>query len=693
MYYWHNSGTLYVDQQKGDDRSSGYAMEHDGYGNGPLRSLDRALEKIGQMRCVGKLRPVTVMLLEDYYLERPLVFSEQLHSVTVQSLNGRQKLVGGFRLTGWRRDEYNGVPCLSARLPQRKDGAPWDFSDLVVNGKYARLTRYPRVGTLRAVRTEKDAGDGESQPLSNPTKWFQARGEDLAAVPDFARATVNFYHYWVDAHSPVEHYDPETGIVTLRYPSRFSINTRYGSDDGAVPMHQAAFRYFLTNVPSQFGAPGEWFLDAPSGTVYYIPDREGAEPEEMEAFVPTVSRLVEVRSRNVRIQGLEILCGRGEYVSATERDGVRTEYASDIQSLCGATGAIVFEGAVRCGIESCHIHSMGVHALEIRPGCRYIRIENNNIEDICGGGISIWGGAAAEEAPVETSGILIRRNRISRCGIRYAAGNGVLVRHASDVEISDNEICYLDYSGITAGWVWGYAPSTTSGIVIRGNHIHHIGRGLLADMGGIYLLGNHQGTVVAENRIHDVCATVYGGWGIYTDEGCSYALIENNVVFNTWSESYHHNYGCGNLVRNNIFAFGATGCVNASRDETHEGFLLESNILITDGVPFYASTIRLQPVRGSKNLYWDVSRPDPVFLGRNGGRSFTYSDRLPRVWGTCYGFRDWTEKMHMDPGSILADPGFVDVENRDFRLREDSPAFGLGFRAINGFPAIERKAE
>ena len=494
------------------------------------------------MRCVGNMRPVIVALLEDYYLKEPLVFPDDLHSVAIQSQGVQKKLVGGIKLTGWKRDVYNGVSCFSARLPESNDGSQWDFTDLVVNGKFAQLTRYPKRGTLRAVRTEKDATDGQTQPLFNPTKWFEAKKEDLAGVPDIAGSTVNFYHYWVDAHSPVESFDPETGIVTMQYSSRFAINTRYGTDDGLVPMHQAAFRYFLTNVPSQFGAPGEWFLDKDTGTVYYCPETESADPETMDAYVPTLTKLIEIRAADIRLQNLELMCTRGEYVSRmingkiSETDG----YASDSQSVCWAPGAIRFENAVRGGIFDCYIHSLGVHAIEIKKGCHYIRIENNRIEDICAGGISVCGGEAGEPENIMTSGLVIRGNRISHCGIRYAAGNGVLVRHASNIEISENEICHLDYSGITAGWVWGYAPSSTYGLMIRRNHIHHIGCGLLADMGGIYLLGNHRGTVIAENRIHDVYATVYGGWGIYTDEGCSYAIVENNVVFDTWSESYHH---------------------------------------------------------------------------------------------------------------------------------------------------------
>lgn len=692
MFYWHNSGTIYVSQTRGNDINSGFSQIQDAYGNGPIRTLDRALEMVEQMRCAGNLRPVTVDLLEDYYLEKPLVFTKELHSVTLQSQGKRRKLIGGRKLTGWKYDIYNNVPCLSAQLPEKENGSRWDFTDLVVNGKFAQLTRHPKEGTLRAIRTEKDAKDGQSQPLFNPTKWFEAKKEDLAGVPDVVGSTVNFYHYWVDAHSPVESFDPVTGIVSMEHSSRFSINTRYGTDDGLVPMHQAAFRYFLTNVPSQFGKPGEWFLDSYTGTVYYCPETTNADPDDMEAYVPILTELVEICAEDVRLRNLELMCTRGEYVSRmidgniSDIDG----FASDSQSVCWAPGAVRFENAVRGGIFDCYLHSLGIHGIEIKKGCRHVRIENNCIEDICAGGISVYGGEAEEPENTMTYGLIIRGNRISHCGVRYAAGNGILVRHASDIEIAENEIYDLEYSGITAGWVWGYAPSSTYGIIIRRNHIHHIGKGNLADLGGIYLLGKQRGTVISENRIHDIYAVVYGGWGIYTDEGCSYTVVENNVVFNTWSESYHHHYGCGNLVRNNIFAFGGSGCVKASRHEPHDGFLMENNILVTKAIPFFASVTTLQPVCCSKNLYWDVNG-EPMLLRRNGGKVYTYSDRVPQIWGDSYDFFGWTEKLHKDAGSVVADPMFEDLENRDFRLMEGSPAIRLGFQPIEGFPAMDRK--
>ena len=54
--------------------------------------------------------------------------------------------------------------------------------------------------------------------------------------------------------------------------------------------------------------------------------------------------------------------------------------------------------------------------------------------------------------------------------------------HTHNCEFSDNEISYLDYSGISVGWVWGYKNSNTYDNRIIRNYIHHIGMGNLSQM-------------------------------------------------------------------------------------------------------------------------------------------------------------------------------------------------------------------
>jgi hypothetical protein len=91
--------------------------------------------------------------------------------------------------------------------------------------------------------------------------------------------------------------------------------------------------------------------------------------------------------------------------------------------------------------------------------------------------------------------------------------------------------------------------------LIAFNHVHDIGRGMSSDMGGIYTLGTQPGTVVRNNLIHDVTAFLYGGRGLYQDDGSSHILTESNIVYRAHSASFVHNSdGEDNVVRNNLLA-------------------------------------------------------------------------------------------------------------------------------------------
>lgn len=665
MYHFYNTSVIYVSQTHGrdDQMINGLAPLADRFGNGPFKTLERALEAVHMQRVSGNLRPMTIALTEDYFLSKLLNIDSRYHGLTLESYGARRKLLGGIRITDWKKDVFNGVDCLSAQLPPKADGTNWDFTDLIVNGKMASITRYPKEGMLNAVDTEfNDRHEVLGQWASS--KWFEANKKDLQDIENIEDAIVNFYHYWIDEHTPVESYDPETGKLVMKYLSRFTINTKYGAEFGEVENgiqeDPAATHYYLSNIPCTFSEPGEWYMDRKAGEVYYIP-RVDEDPAQLEAYAPVISSLIQISADDIRIRNLELMCTRGDYVS-------EMEYASDVQSVCLAPGAISFENAKRCSISQCYIHSLGVHAIEVLAGCQDIRIEENRIEDICAGGIRIVGGEYGCDPSEITSHCSILNNTIAHCGKRYAAGCGVLIRHASNNEISGNEIYDLQYSGISVGWVWGFKPSSTYGNRITRNHIHHIGGGPLSDLGGIYTLGKQPGTLIAENRIHDIGCGCYGAWGIYNDEGSSYMTVENNVIYNTGSESYHLNYGTQNVVRNNVFAMGGLACVLVSQNHMHEGLLLENNILVTEGKPMYGKISPHQLV-SSQNIMWDVSGGEPV-MKRNGMEA-------------PYTFDEWTKGCGMDTGSVIADPKFTDLASFDFTLQADSPAVQMGFAPIS----------
>ncbi len=686
MYSYSNSSTIYVSQINGDDdRCNGLSPVKNGYGNGPYKTVEKAINAVSELRVAGVMRPMEITFCDDYYTSKPICVGQKylwskhgrhgIDSVSFTSYGGRKRIIGGIKIDGWKNDTFNGNACISAKLPERKDGTRWDFTDLYINGKRASFTRYPKNATLKAKRTENEFGAFEDwNHLKDSSKWFDAYADDLADIEGIEDAIVSYYHYWIDEHSPIESYDKETGRLVMKYASRFGITTCY-ENNATHNLH-----YYLENLPGFFSSENEWYLDKNAGVVYYMP-REGVDISNIEAFAPVSEKLFVIEGEeekpinDIRIRNLELICTKGDYESDIILDKITgnishgEKYGSDIQSVHLAEGAVTFRFANRCSLYDCVLKNLGVHAVFIDRGCTGTRVENCVIDDIAAGGISIRGAAYGCEEKYENSHNVIRCNKITWCGRRYAAGCGVLVCHSHDNEISENEIAYLDYTGVSLGWVWGYKESNTYGNIIRKNHIHHIGLGNLSDMGGVYTLGKQTGTVIEENEVHDITSRHYCGNGIYTDEGSSNILIERNTVYDIKNACFLQHYGCANVVKNNILAFGGE-CVNLGREEMHEGAVIERNVMIQNNKPMYSAHYDVVISFAKRdNIYHNIDGEPIMYRVKKRDKNITKTEWDENV-GCC------------EMGAKYEDPQVKDIENRDFSLCDSSFAVKNGFEKI-----------
>jgi parallel beta-helix repeat protein len=234
----------------------------------------------------------------------------------------------------------------------------------------------------------------------------------------------------------------------------------------------------------------------------------------------------------------------------------------------------------------------------------------------------------------------------------------VIIFNASDNKITHNEIADLRYTGISVGWVWGYAHSPTKRNEIRYNHIHHLGWGELCDMGGVYTLGASEGTVVSNNHIHHVYSYDYGGWGLYTDEGSYDITMENNLVYWCKNSGFHQHYGKENIIRNNIFAFNIRSQLQATRIEEHRSLSFTRNIIFTDRGTLLSSNWHKFNLLTDNNIYWDTRTKDIKFADQD--------------------FSAW-KKAGKDIHSLIADPMFVDPGKFDFNFRRSSVIRRIGF--------------
>lgn len=688
--------TIYISTQ-GNDAWSGLLPDPNANGtDGPLATPLAARNRIRHLsqppayhtannadwQPQGIEQPIFVLLRGGVYsLQKPLSFSPaDAGPIEFSSYPGETAILdGGQRLEGWVPGEVHGRPCWILDLPEVARGE-WYFRSLFVNGQ-----RRPRPNLPKSdwFWIEDVPGKGLSAEFHEGSSCFVAREGDIRDWKNLTEVEVVVLHYWNDEHMNIISFDESTRLVRCDRRSILRLT------DDSEPRFA---KYYVQNVFEALSEPGEWYLDRPTGRLYYLPV-EGETPENSEVYAPRLTRLLQVAGdpdsgrlvEGLHFSGLTfrhtdapLPPGGWDPVACDSLDGLRhwpndTDYASAPQAAFNIPGVIQFEAARNCGLEGCLIEHVGWTAVEIGDASTSIRIVGNEMRDLGGGGIKI-SGADVEEPRIQRSGYhLITDNHIHHAGRVFHQAVGILIRHSFGNRIAHNHIHDLFYTGISCGWKWGFMETVCRDNLIEHNHIHHLGFGHLCDMGGIYTLGVQPGTVLRGNLIHDVRCANYGGWGIYLDEGSSHILVENNVVHDTQSEGFFQHYGRENLVRNNIFAAGIRAQVALGKAATgFRGFNFFNNIVVSEGSPIHGTYNGdlLQPAFASDhNLFWCSGDAGVFHCTDAQGESRVDTEALRAAGLECH--------------SLVADPIFANFSSRDLRLAPNSPALGLGIIPID----------
>ncbi len=646
---------LYVSPQGNDAWTGTLEKPNRTRTDGPLASLVGARDAIRNLKAAGTVQePIRVRIQPGRYAVRePLVFeprdsgTEQCPISYLGDPGMRSIISGGRQITDWREQGDRWV----THLPEVEAGQ-WTFAALWVNGERRTRARMPNQDYFHTA--------GKAPPITDPKTGKPASSAHLAfrfkpgEIRRFSRlddAIVVVYQSWEVGHQRIASVDEAKRVVTFRSPLPWAFDHWGGN-----------VRYFVENVPEALDAPGEWYLDRQTGLLSYLPF-PGEDITQATVIAPVAKQLIVLNGKPAENQFVSHLRFENLRLLYTDWEVPPQGHAAG-QAACDFPAAIEATGARNCSVEGCELAHLGTYGAWLRFGCQDNRIVRNRLHDLGAGGVRLGEQSDPRTEPEAAQRNTVDNNLIHDGGKIDPGAVGVWIGRSSYNRVSHNEICDLYYTGISVGWSWGYAPTSAHHNVVEFNHIHDIGRGVLGDMGGIYCLGDSPGTVLRNNLVHDVYDHGTGSLAIYTDEGSTGILIENNIGYGTTYANFHQHYGKENIVRNNIWALGKDYQLSRARQEEHTSFTFERNIVYFDNGKLLKGGWTNDKFVIDRNLYWDTSRPDG------------------KIQFGAATLAEWQARGH-DRHSLIADPKFVDAARHDFRLQPDSPAFKLGFVPID----------
>jgi len=632
----------------------------------PFATLEKALTTVRSLRADRPAEPITVYLRGGiHFLARPLVLTPddsglEEAPITFRSYGEENPVLsGGSLIKGWKKKQINKRLMWVTELEEVKTGA-WSFHQLWIDGVRHGPARHPNQGYLQVQRLAQRSE--QSQWSDGDVQFGYAAGDVPAGLQPGDEIVV--MNRWVESRLPIQRIDKAGHMLYFSKQSLFRLDEKD--------------LYYVENAFSALDQPGEWYLDRKKGLLYYIP-KEGEDPATLQVIAPRLAGLLyfqgqpdsgrfvqHVRWQNITFSHTEWYFPV-DFKSTWGHARPDMEVGGFPQAAVGVPAAIHGEGCRYIELNNCRLLHLGGYGVEWARACSYNRLRHCEISDLAAGGVKI-GETLLRPLPVDQT----HDHEVLDCHIHdggrvFHSAIGVWIGQSYNNRIIHNHIHDFYYTGISIGWTWGYGETLAAANRVELNHVHHIGvlsdgdGPILSDMAGIYTLGTQPGTLIRQNSFHDIAGLRYGGWGIYFDEGSTYILAEENIVYRTTHGGFHQHYGKENVVRNNIFCHARDFQIQRSRREEHTSFSFEKNIIYWSSGKLLEGRFDDFHFLFDHNLYWQAHRQPIRF------------DTLSLAAWQNHG---------MDRHSLIADPLFLDPDHDDFRLQPGSPAFQLGFEPI-----------
>ncbi len=471
----------------------------------PLASIEVARDRL---RAGGGGKHTITLRAGIYPRTATLTFDQSDSGLTLRGERGA-RLLGGRVLVGWTRASDPRIPE-SARGnvvalglnddlgAMRRRGFGVNSSpappELFVDGVPQTLARWPNGEQWSALASGREGAFGVKVERDRIARW--ATADDLWVH--------GYWTYdWADTWEKVVSVDAAGQILATAPPHGV-----YG--------YKAGKRFYALNLVEELDAPGEYWLDRKTGTVYaWIAGSGEVVLSTLESPLITVTGV-----SDFTIERLILACSRGEGIQITGGNNV-TVAGCTVRGL--GTSGIVVDGGTNHRVVDCDLFDLGESGVSVSGGDRKTLAPGGHVVENC----DIHHHSRLCRTYRPAIGIQGVGNKALHNRLHDGPHNAILMG-GNDHEVAYNEIYRVCTQTGDAGAIYMGRNLTMRGTVIRHNYFHDIGP-----------------TLATKDGFVDVMA-------VYLDDCfCGTAIVGN--VFERAGRAAMIGGGRDNVIANNLF--------------------------------------------------------------------------------------------------------------------------------------------
>lgn len=630
--------------------SKSYYVATDGSDNNPgsleypFQTISRAQSEVRACGVRGK-EPVTVYLLGGtYYLGDAIRFKAQDSGsagacVTYCAYGNEEVVVSGGMRLALQWEPYQGG-ILQAKVPS---GLQMD--QLFVDGQRQRMARYPNY-----------------DPAIRPLNGYAADAfstERAARWKDPAGGYIHAMHskHWGGYHYRITGKNADGSVA---YEGGWQNNRQMG-------MHEE--HRFVENIFEELDAPGEWFHDKKSQTLYfYPPDDINVDTAVFE--IAQLKHIVEFSGspenpvRHIMLKGITF-----RHTARTIMEPYEPLLRSDWSIYRG--GAVLFTGAEDCKIVDCEFDQAGGNAVFVNGYNRRIAVRGTHIQGSGGSGLCFVGKPDSVRSP------LFERYQHQAYRDLDLAPGPKTENYPTDCLVDD---CLIHNIGVVEKQAAGVQISMSRGITVRHCSIYDTSRA------GINISeGTFGGHLIEFCDVFDTVLETddhgsFNSWGrdrYWELEGeqpgdpaeVMFLDAQKSIIRNSRWRCDHGwdvdlDDGSSNYeIYNNLFLRGGLklreGYYRKAYNNIAVNSTLHPHVWFKNSRDVVTRNLWMAPYRPAVMKHWDGEIDRNLFVAE--------SDRQAFADKGC------------DANSVVGDPMFVDPAKGDYRLGDASPLLRHGF--------------